>query len=342
MAPFGHPFEPYQIQLQFMEALYKCIDEGKVGLFESPTGTGKSLRLLCGALTWLREHKRKNLTAEWAGAGGDNDDPEWMRAAAAKERRETLLRNRQELEARLATIREKEARQRGQHGGSHRRKKPRVGRDPQSDADAESAFELDDYDSDDGAAIGSGLAARGEASGLSAATQALLAKLAPSTEPKTEEIDDELKIIYASRTHSQLSQFVSELRRVQLPPSIAHDDDRIEVDEKLKHLPLSSRKNLCINPKVSKLGSATAITERCLELQQPSTSSEHKCPYLPKQEITDLVHDFRDHTLASVRDIEDLAALGQKIEICPYYASRSVIRPSEVSFQIAANYVHLR
>lgn len=39
-------------------------------------------------------------------------------------------------------------------------------------------------------------------------------------------------------------------------------------DEELKHLTIGSRKNLCINPKVAKLGSATAINERCLDLQQ--------------------------------------------------------------------------
>ena len=35
---FHHPFQPYDIQLQFMRALYECIDQGKIGIFESPTG----------------------------------------------------------------------------------------------------------------------------------------------------------------------------------------------------------------------------------------------------------------------------------------------------------------
>ena len=35
---FHHPYSPYDIQLQFMRALYTCIEEGKVGIFESPTG----------------------------------------------------------------------------------------------------------------------------------------------------------------------------------------------------------------------------------------------------------------------------------------------------------------
>ena len=35
---FHHPYTPYDIQIQFMRALYTCIEEGKVGIFESPTG----------------------------------------------------------------------------------------------------------------------------------------------------------------------------------------------------------------------------------------------------------------------------------------------------------------
>ena len=147
---------------------------------------------------------------------------------------------------------------------------------------------------------------------------------------------DNVKVYFCSRTHSQLAQFVQELRRINLPEvSWAAEKD---VSQKgnpedvvvVKHLSLGSRKNLCINPKVSRLGSAPAINERCLELQQPDASKDHKCPFIPNKENETLVNDFRDHTLAKIRDIEDLGRLGKKIGICPYYASRATIRPSEV------------
>ncbi len=147
---------------------------------------------------------------------------------------------------------------------------------------------------------------------------------------------DDVKIYFCSRTHSQLTQFVQELRRVDLPEvSWAKEKDaskKRDLEDKVvvKHLPLGSRKNLCINPKVSRLGSAPAINERCLKLQQPETSKDHKCPFIPNKENETLVKDFRDHTLAKIRDIEDLGELGKKIGICPYYASRATIRPSEV------------
>lgn len=36
---FPFPFQPYPIQERFMEALYAVLEQGKVGIFESPTGT---------------------------------------------------------------------------------------------------------------------------------------------------------------------------------------------------------------------------------------------------------------------------------------------------------------
>lgn len=81
------------------------------------------------------------------------------------------------------------------------------------------------------------------------------------------DLPEELKIFYSSRTHSQLTQFVNELRRIKPPPSLPPLDAMLE--EGVKHLSLGSRKNLCINEKVKDLGNLATINERCLELQQP-------------------------------------------------------------------------
>src|SRR5690606_20431974 len=54
---FPYP-TPYSIQTEFMCQLYQCIDQRKVGIFESPTGTGKSLSMICGAVTWLMDRER--------------------------------------------------------------------------------------------------------------------------------------------------------------------------------------------------------------------------------------------------------------------------------------------
>lgn len=41
-------------------------------------------------------------------------------------------------------------------------------------------------------------------------------------------------------------------------------------------------------------------------------------------------NEFRDHALASVRDIEELGELGAKMQICPYYGARHALRPTEL------------
>ena len=158
----------------------------------------------------------------------------------------------------------------------------------------------------------------------------------PDQTSETEDISpvDQTKIFYCSRTHSQLSQFVQEVRRVRLQPSPGLTDMSTSVDTSgyscIKHLSLGSRKNLCINPNVSRLGNPTAINDRCLELQQPGIAQEQKCPFIPNKDNEALLNDFRDHSLAQIRDIEDFAALGKRLGICPYYATRATIKSSEV------------
>ncbi len=43
---FHHPFTPYDVQLQFMRAVYGILErgDGQVGILESPTGTVRSCR----------------------------------------------------------------------------------------------------------------------------------------------------------------------------------------------------------------------------------------------------------------------------------------------------------
>jgi hypothetical protein len=110
-ADFCHPFQPYDIQLHFMKELYKTIEDGKVGIFESPTGTGKSLSLICGSLTWLRDHKRSVLDGIAENVEPD-DDPDWMVEAEREEHRRAVLQHRADLEERLSEVRRQETERR--------------------------------------------------------------------------------------------------------------------------------------------------------------------------------------------------------------------------------------
>eukprot|EP00924_Labyrinthula_sp_SR-Ha-C_P006705 snap_masked-scaffold_29-processed-gene-2.45-mRNA-1 protein AED:0.08 eAED:0.09 QI:0/0/0/1/1/1/3/0/987 len=52
------PFEPYEVQETYMEKVITALDGRSDALLESPTGTGKTLSLLCSTLAW-REHQKR-------------------------------------------------------------------------------------------------------------------------------------------------------------------------------------------------------------------------------------------------------------------------------------------
>jgi len=336
-----------------MQAVYDCIEQGKVGIFESPTGTGKSLSLICGSLTWLREHKRKKFDEAMLKVEIDDDEPAWMAEHARESKRREILHMRAEFERRLEGVRERERKTRererakqvaGGEAGWKRRKVAGGGDDDGDEGkgdDVEDQFALDDYDSGDDDREG---ARRHNNSGqpqYSAETTKLLEKLgmivtAQDERRSEDDKEEELKIFFCSRTHSQLSQFVGELQRVHLPAGLPPDgssdpSNPTTTTEEIKQITLGSRKNLCINPKINKpTSSQTTINERCMELQQSKTPSDKKCPYIPGKDSESLVLNFKDHALASIRDIEDLALVGKKLGICPYYASRPAVAPAEL------------
>jgi len=78
--PFGFPFPPYGVQESLMSDIYRCLDEGGVGVFESPTGTGKSLSLICSTLRWLLDQEAKEAAgaAPASAASSGGGDPSWV------------------------------------------------------------------------------------------------------------------------------------------------------------------------------------------------------------------------------------------------------------------------
>ncbi|KAI0157141.1 DNA repair helicase [Hypoxylon sp. FL1284] len=326
---FHHPYTPYDVQEEFMNTVYNVLEqgEGQVGILESPTGTGKSLSLICAALTWLRNHKRsrfENAVAE--SAKEFTDEPDWIVNQMLKRKQGEILKQWEEREARLKKIQAKEKLM--EERGAKRRKLE-VGDTRRREKAADEDEWLLDHDDD---------ASQGDenSSGFSKETRDLMGKLGLGTShAKEEEGDDmskdEVKIYYTSRTHSQLTQFISELRRPtfpsSLPDSLLPEEPKTE-SEGIRHLPLSSRQRLCINPSVSRLGSLSAINDRCTELQQSKTKD--KCHFVPNADNLSLTHQFRDNALATLPDIEDLFELGKKLQICPYYASRTAVPSAEI------------
>lgn len=65
---YGHPYKPYSIQEAFMTSLYNTLEQSRIGIFESPTGTGKTLSLLCASLAWLADN------SQYAANSSDQND----------------------------------------------------------------------------------------------------------------------------------------------------------------------------------------------------------------------------------------------------------------------------
>src|SRR6056300_1233117 len=53
------PFKPYDVQTKYMASVIQALNKKEHGLLESPTGTGKTLCLLCSTLAWQQQHKGK-------------------------------------------------------------------------------------------------------------------------------------------------------------------------------------------------------------------------------------------------------------------------------------------
>ncbi|KAG9290759.1 hypothetical protein G9A89_011722 [Geosiphon pyriformis] len=339
---FHFPFQPYDVQLEFMQKLYSSIEKSQVSIFESPTGTGKSLSLICGAFKWLKDNASRHEIQNNDNPSGDptSKEPSWVLKSHREKIREQEQIKKQELAVRLNRIRERENVEKKLIARKNAvvRKKIKTTHNSKQDAnynkDAEAGFEeftLDDYNSDDQESFNSSrIKTDSFGDNYSAEVKELLSRFRENQEPdnyetlfntktfldEEEEEPDETKIFYCSRTHSQLTQFVNELRKT----SYASD---------LKAVSLGSRKHLCINEDVKKLKNPARMNEQCLEMQKPRTKPEKKCPYLPITEKARMLN-FKDHVLAVVRDIEDLVSLGQKLDACPYYGTRKSIRQSQI------------
>jgi len=126
-----------------------------------------------------------------------SSEPEWIIEQARARKRRDLLRQREEMEARLAKIRAKEKAQREKYlrgePTSKRRKTEDKGKT--GDGEDEEQFVLDDYESD---REGEGPLAKGDTrNGLSAETLALMEKLGMNLGPQKEEeeeLEDEIKV----------------------------------------------------------------------------------------------------------------------------------------------------
>ena len=229
--PVDFPFEPYPCQLIYMEQVIHSLQSKEHALLESPTGTGKTLCLLCATLAW-QEHERQKREASGQVQIHTGSSGKWNTKESNKP-------------------------------------KPGQDNDPDEDQNQES-----------------------------------------STTPV---------LIYASRTHGQLSQVVQELKTTSYAPKIAI---------------LASRQYLCLHPDVQKERGAAQV-HKCKFL-----CSHHKCQYksgydakFGKKKTTKTTQEPHEsskvrkkgkHPISEVCDIEELVAKLSQVDICPFFTSRDM------------------
>ncbi|KAH7103380.1 DNA repair helicase [Auriculariales sp. MPI-PUGE-AT-0066] len=290
------PYTPYSIQRDLMRHLYTAIESSKLAIIESPTGTGKTLSLLCGALQWLGDDHDRAKRGKLDALGSQNDsstEPAWViEQTVARARRELEVRE-EELEERLERARQREIAMRMKDNArvTKRRKLDHQAADNDSDED--------DFLPED------------EGSGQSETVKAYQKWKNASAEDEEDPVCT--KIFFASRTHTQLSQLKGELLKTP-----GGKTTRI--------VPLASRKNLCINDDLRRSG--VDIDEGCRSML--SGDKGKRCPHLPPSDEVSQMLDFRDHILASPKDIEELVTLGQELKTCPYFASRRAIPAAQI------------
>ncbi|KAL1410972.1 ATP-dependent DNA helicase chl1 [Vanrija albida] len=320
--PFPYP-QPYGIQLDLMRTVFAALEDRKIAIVESPTGTGKSLTLLTATLSWLGAHGKRLDDAAEASLRArflaeDPDDPPWVIEHAVKRHMGELRAAAEARAARLAAVRERERRlRRASAAGAFGRKRARVAAEGAVEDVGDNRFLPEDPE---GAAPPD--------SNLSAEVLALMATLDGGRKADEEEEEENVpKVYFASRTHSQLRQLTAELLKTSFPAGKEDGGCDDGESDGVSLVPLASRKQMCINDKVrARARDETRLNEACLDLQK---SGGARCEFLPKAEDTRLL-DARDAVLATVRDIEDLVLEGRAAGVCPYYATRRAVRQSQL------------
>lgn len=338
------PFPPYPQQRDLMKSMMHCIESSSVGCFESPTGTGKSLSTICATLSWQFKEEERILEEQSVLAlkrnSGNGDD--WLMAFQTGFVSDTaeLKRTRKAYDLHLAmkgrilrTISSNQRRgstQFGKFGSAKVDQNSKSAYSPStvSTKEPEDEFSLKHYDSDD------------ERASKPSAAHRRTANNDDGEFEDEDEDEDKLmnplclpKIFYCSRTHSQISQFVGEIKRTAFANA--------------RCITLGSRRNMCINSDVMSYGSDSKMSEVCLEMHKSKSKKDilsdnilepsarrrktaavaiKPCPFHNKSKE----QEFADHALGAIRDIESLTKLGDDLEACPYYATRRALRDAQV------------
>ena len=254
--------KPYDIQVQLVRTMRLSIQKNEVGIFESPTGTGKSMSLVSTVLSWLRDVRLGRVQYKPEESAPKTAVPSFV--AAWKQKNS----NAQRIQCMEAVQ-------------QHKKIKPGAHSHIRSPSAADEAAGGDFSHSD---------------------------CVIP-------------RVIVASRTHSQLSQLVTEFKE------FPHDGEAGPV----LVLPLAARKHTCLNTSVQQKaqGDSDRLNELC-------TSLGADCPYREDAKVDALAAAMANCATqagGSTRRtwaLKDIEELGEVSSACPYYASRRSVGRASV------------
>ncbi|GAA37929.2 chromosome transmission fidelity protein 1, partial [Clonorchis sinensis] len=321
------PFpNPYPQQLALMQSIYDTLERSRCGIFQSPTGTGKSLSLLTASLRWILDRnstvqpKLKDLREKLKAinALSTQSDLDWVMAYEKSRVEKLVIEPELEDLARVNDCLEKI-----------------------SDLKTSSSKLLSDLLNDSGVTSAPHSVATDPQEENSYEGIQVEEFLFDTANENLEPVEDDecskpatdveqpriLQIIYCSRTHSQLSQVLGELKKCQ------------NLINQITVVQLAARHSLCTNKKIYRLSHPEAINEACLELGR----SKQKCSMRNRSSVSKVSNCILSGVPASViascvrqdrysdlfgKQAGTLRNQASNITArigCPYYATRSAL-----------------
>ncbi|XP_050324811.1 ATP-dependent DNA helicase DDX11 [Bactrocera neohumeralis] len=305
---YEFPFTPYEIQKELMEAVYNTLTQKSIGIFESPTGTGKSLTLTCSVLKWIEDREnleRKDLAERISSLDlevkciGSTVDvvEDWITASyeATEKKKQLAIHRRFQKMLQLHHDRLKEMYEHQIEFQKERQNNNSKKMVLESDLNQEDETDIVDWD-----------------------------EHSANFDRQDQDIHDEedkyrpIQVFFCSRTHSQLAQVVREVKRTPY-------------GRRIRCVSLASRQQLCINPQVKKLPNVSVINEKCLDMAPKNKEGKEnvgtKCC---KYRKVNLMQNLSETALFNIMDIEELVTEGESINACPYYAAREAAKSAQL------------
>lgn len=305
--------KPYPQQLELMRSVYQTLEQNRCGLFESPTGTGKSVSLLTASLKWLVDHNErqirylnqlKHMFNEKTNFV-DDPDQDWIasfdRVRLIKKQIDPQIKQLNDFENDLDKINlikrtdfnsmlidmNKKTFKHNDLSNSLASSNP--GQQDITESDEYLLDELEDVvdENDDKEEEDESKCPQSKSSNI-------------------------LQIIYCSRTHSQLDQVLKEFGKLE------------ELNQFISVLHLASRSSLCTNPDVFKLKHPDLINHACMDLARKSK----RCPKRSNPKLLEHLSHFMLngnsalHVAETIRSSNNLTTNSSSTVGCPYYANR--------------------